>query len=191
MVAVSAKVKGLLIDEGLITEQSWGTVRRGRRSDRDAPRRGGAAGARAHGPRAAGIPPVDLRRVELDVATIETVDPELCRSEASSPSPGTATCSRSRSRTRSTSSCSTTSSVERAAMCVRSSPSAPSRRWRPCVRCDGGQSKVEEMIDSVSAAADLHAAPEEDEPQDIEFRAAVMGTTPRRSSWSTSSSSRP
>ena len=178
MVAVTAKVKGLLIDEGLITEQSW----------RDALAADGdpieallieaglpeAALMEVLG-RAAGIPPVDLRRVELDVATIETVDPELCKERGFIPI--------ARNGDVLTIAVSDPFDVllfddlKRMTQChVR-----PVFSHRPMVmaalsgQLDSGQREVDELMDEVNAADDLDVKSDEQEAEDIEFSSSGDG----------------
>ena len=178
MVAVSAKVKGLLIEEGLISEQSW----------QDALAADGdpiekllfegeileAALMEILG-RAAGIPPVDLRRVELDVATIETVDPELCKERGFIPI--------ARNGDVLTIAVSDPFDVllfddlKRMTQChVR-----PVFSHRSMVmaalsgQLDKGQSEVDEIIDEVKAVEDLDVKSDEQEAEDIEFSSSGDG----------------
>ncbi|MEM6672771.1 MAG: ATPase, T2SS/T4P/T4SS family [Planctomycetota bacterium] len=81
MVAISTKVRGLLLSEGLVSEEAWQKATSG---DGDPVEQLLNAGDLSESAlmevlgRAAGIPPVDLRRIELDAAIVETLAPELC-----------------------------------------------------------------------------------------------------------------
>ena len=75
MVAVSSKVKGLLLEEGLVSEDAWAAAVGGEGDPIEALMNQGEL----HEPalmevlgRAAGIPPVDLRRVQFDIQTSTT-----------------------------------------------------------------------------------------------------------------------
>ena len=82
MVSVSSKVKALLIGEGLVTENAWSLACTSDGEPIQTLLEGGELSENALMEvlgRAAGIPPVDLRRVEFDNAVVDTVAPELCR----------------------------------------------------------------------------------------------------------------
>ena len=82
MVTVSSKVKALLIGEGLISESEWSRASAGEGEPIETLLQDGDLNEQALMEvmgRAAGIPPVDLRRVELDTSVVDTVAPELCR----------------------------------------------------------------------------------------------------------------
>ena len=82
MVTVSSKVKALLIGEGLVSEQAWSSALNGDREPIEALIDAGELSETSLMEvlgRAAGIAPVDLRRVEFDNAVVDTVAPELCR----------------------------------------------------------------------------------------------------------------
>ena len=169
MVAVSAKVKGLLIDEGLITNSPGGTPSprtaiRSRRSSTGSygsPRSWRSRARRRH-------PPVDLRRVELDVATIETVDPELCGDRGFIPI------------TRNGDVLTIAVSDPFDVLLFDDLKRMTSVMCGPCsaiAHGDGGaqwparprQSEVDELMDEVSAAEGLDVKSDEQEAEDIEF----------------------
>ncbi|MBL6756806.1 MAG: Flp pilus assembly complex ATPase component TadA [Planctomycetes bacterium] len=82
MVTVSSKVKALLIGEGLVSENDWSRACSGDGEPIETLLEAGDLNENALMEvmgRAAGIAPVDLRRVELDAAVVDTVAPELCR----------------------------------------------------------------------------------------------------------------
>ncbi|MEL6715191.1 MAG: hypothetical protein AAFP86_15525, partial [Planctomycetota bacterium] len=75
-------MKGLLLEEGLVSEDAWAAAVGGEGDPIEALMNQGEL----HEPalmevlgRAAGIPPVDLRRIQFDIQTVEAVAPELCR----------------------------------------------------------------------------------------------------------------
>ena len=79
--AISTKVKAILLDEGLVTDEAWTQAAAGDSDPVEALLSSGdllePALMEVLG-RAAGIPPVDLRRIEFDTAVVDTVAPELC-----------------------------------------------------------------------------------------------------------------
>lgn len=82
MVAVSSKVRSLLLEEGLVSEEAWSQAKS---ADGD-PIENLMNAGELHEPafmevlgRAAGIPPVDLRRVTFDHDIVESIDTALCR----------------------------------------------------------------------------------------------------------------
>ena len=82
MVTVSSKVKALLIGEGLVSENDWSRACSGDGEPIETLLEEGGLNENALMEvmgRAAGIAPVDLRRVEFDAAVVDTVAPELCR----------------------------------------------------------------------------------------------------------------
>lgn len=175
MVAVSSKVKGLLLEEGLISEQAWAEAAGGEADPIETLLANGelheAAMMEVLG-RAAGIPPVDLRRVIFDEATIETVAPELCREKGFIPI--------AKNGNVLTIAVSDPFDVllfddlKRMTHChVR-----PVFSHGPMVmaalngQLDGGQSRVDELMDEVGAADGLEVKADEQEAEDIEFGGA-------------------
>ena len=76
MVFVSSKVKALLLDEGLVSEDAWSSACSGTGEPIQTLLEGGDINETALMEvmgRAAGIPPVDLRRVEFDNAVVDSV----------------------------------------------------------------------------------------------------------------------
>ncbi len=175
MVAVSSKVKGLLLEEGLISEQAWAEAARGEGDPIETLLGNGelheAAMMEVLG-RAAGIPPVDLRRVIFDEATIEAVAPELCREKGFIPI--------AKNGNVLTIAVSDPFDVllfddlKRMTHChVR-----PVFSHGPMVmaalngQLNGGQSRVDELMDEVGAAEDLEVKTDDQEAEDIEFGGA-------------------
>ncbi len=172
MVAISAKVKGLLVDEGLVSEGAWATAIAGQGD----PIEGLLAAGELSEPalmemlgRAAGIAPVDLKRVEFDSGVIETVAPELCRERAFIPI--------ARNGNILTIAVSDPFDVllfddlKRMTQChIR-----PVFAHRPMVmaalnaQLNGGQSQVDDLMDEVKGAEDLEVKSDETEAEDIEF----------------------
>lgn len=181
MVAVSAKVKGLLLEEGLITEEAWLEAAGGEGDPIENLMNAGEL----HEPalmevlgRAAGMPPVDLRRVEFDESILDAVAPELCRERAFIPI--------ARNGTVLTIAVSDPFDVllfddlKRMTHCdVR-----PVFSHRPMVmaalngQLGGGQSKVDELMDEVGGTDDLEVKSDEVEAEDIEFSNAEGDDAP-------------
>ncbi len=174
MVAISSKVKGLLVDEGLVTEEAWRNAISGDGDPIESLLNNGEllepALMEMLG-RAAGIAPVDLRRVEFDSAVIDTVAPELCRERAFIPV--------AKNGNVLTIAVSDPFDVllfddlKRMTHChIR-----PVFSHRPMVmaalnaQLSGGQSQVDDLMDEVKGAENLEVKTDESEAEDIEFNA--------------------
>ncbi|MEM8711857.1 MAG: ATPase, T2SS/T4P/T4SS family, partial [Planctomycetota bacterium] len=175
MVAVSSKVKGLLVDEGLVSEEAWQEAVSG---DGDPIEKLLAAQELSEAAlmemlgRAAGIAPVDLRRVEFDSSTVETVAPELCQDRAFIPI--------AKNGNVLTIAVSDPFDVllfddlKRMTHChIR-----PVFAHRPMVmaalnaQLNGGQSQVDDLMDEVQGTEDLEVKNDETEAEDIEMSGA-------------------
>ncbi|MGK0480455.1 MAG: type IV pilus assembly protein PilB [Planctomycetota bacterium] len=174
MVAISSKVKGLLVDEGLVTEEAWRNAISGDGDPIESLLNNGELSEPALMEmlgRAAGIAPVDLRRVEFDPAVIDTVAPELCRERAFIPV--------AKNGNVLTIAVSDPFDVllfddlKRMTHChIR-----PVFSHRPMVmaalnaQLSGGQSQVDDLMDEVKGAENLEVKADESEAEDIEFNA--------------------
>lgn len=174
MVAISSKVRGLLVDEGLVTEEAWNKAVAAKGDPIEALLNGGELSEPALMEmlgRAAGIAPVDLRRVEFDSSVVESVAPELCRERAFIPI--------ARNGNVLTIAVSDPFDVllfddlKRMTHChIR-----PVFSHRPMVmaalnaQLNGGQSQVDNLMDEVKGAEDLEVKSDEAEAEDIEFNA--------------------
>lgn len=174
MVAISSKVKGLLVDEGLVTEEAWRKAISGDGDPIESLLNNGELSEPALMEmlgRAAGIAPVDLRRVEFDPAVIDTVAPELCRERAFIPV--------AKNGNVLTIAVSDPFDVllfddlKRMTHChIR-----PVFSHRPMVmaalnaQLSGGQSQVDDLMDEVKGAENLEVKTDESEAEDIEFNA--------------------
>ncbi len=173
MVAISSKVRGLLVDEGLVSADAWASATAG---DGD-PIEGLLAAGELSEPalmemlgRAAGIAPVDLRRVEFDPSVIESVAPELCKERAFIPI--------ARNGNVLTIAVSDPFDVllfddlKRMTQChIR-----PVFSHRPMVmaalnaQLSGGQSQVDDLMDEVGNTEDLEVKSDETDAEDIEVQ---------------------
>ncbi|MEM1453190.1 MAG: ATPase, T2SS/T4P/T4SS family [Planctomycetota bacterium] len=171
MVSISTKVRGLLLEEGLVTEEAWAQAVSGDGDPVEALLNGDELSEPALMEvmgRAAGIPPVDLKRVELDPAIVDVVAPELCQDRGFVPI--------AKNGDVLTIAVSDPFDVllfddlKRLTQChVR-----PVFAHRPMVNValntllNGGQSSVDEIMDEVGQTDDLDVKSDESEAQDIE-----------------------
>ncbi len=178
MVAISSKVRALLVEEGLVSEAAFQEAAKGEGDPIEALMNSGelaeAALMEMMG-RAAGMPPVDLRRLEFDPAVVDIVAGQFCKDRAFIPI--------AKNGNVLTIAVADPFDVllfddlKRMTQChVR-----PVFSHRPMVMAaltatlDGGQSKVDELMDEVGAAEGLEVKSDETEAQDIETSGGLGG----------------
>ena len=180
MVVVSSRIRRLLSDEGLVTAERWGEVGSTVEAleqllDSGELDEGALVTAIA---RTAALAPLELSEITPEKEAVELVGVEVCEEHLILP-----LCKNGDVLTLVVADPFDVllfDDLKRRTGCHVRAVFAPAPRVAAALRelRDGGASKVQEMIDSVGGAADLHAAPEEDEPQDIGIQVAEGEDSP-------------